>query len=252
MALDAEPLPTSEVIDAHVIEDDFDPEGERAKDQEELVLNDSAALLMSRHLCLLTLTCLVLASLCLSHLLACPPLFCRPSLFLINAPDSDANAPVRDPAPPGALPRKPSLKRRSQSCGRGSEHCEPRSRSRVFGSATLRTDFLRWTKQSLDRDWKKDSHWQLLGSMLVYVHDDSDFSVTHPRSLAACAVISDAGLEEPITCWGCYHRSEDGSHISSVCGQVWIPWPTNWVSTSRSWLSSFLGLTLSSGLCLCL
>ena len=171
------------------------------------------------------------------------PFIRDPSIFLSNAPDSDSNAPMRDPAPPGSLPRKSSLKRRSQSRGRGSQQHESRSRSRtsverraddgkkpavstISGTAlpganigpmpndicspTLRRDFLKWTKASLDRDWKRDSRCWANLHIGLYLYDDCEFSITHPRSLAACAISSDASLEEPVVCWGCYQKGPGG------------------------------------------
>ena len=151
------------------------------------------------------------------------------------------------------MPRKSSLKRRSQSRGGGSHQHESRSHSRTsverraddgkkpavstisgsalpgaqigpmpsdFSSPTLRRDFLKWTKASLDRDWKRDSRcWANLHIGLC-LHDDCDFSITHPRSLAACAISSAASLKEPVVCWGCYQKGPGGENLKSLWPSV--------------------------------
>ena len=44
--------------------------------------------------------------------------------------------------------------------------------------------------------------------------------LSHPRSLAACAINSDPDLEEPVVCWGCYQKGEDGMRLKSLWASV--------------------------------
>ena len=258
-SFEAEPLPSSEKIHDHTGEADFDPM-EDSKGNEELTLESSAAPDKDVSMGDVKKTSLPsgrsvfgISQTLPASLAQLSPFIRDPSIFLSNAPDSDSNAPMRDPAPPGSLPRKSSLKRRSQSRGRGSQQHESRSRSRtsverraddgkkpavstISGTAlpganirpmpngvcspTLRREFLKWTKASLDRDWKRDSRCWANLHIGLYLYDDCEFSITHPRSLAACAISSDASLEEPVVCWGCYQKGPGGENLKSLWPSV--------------------------------
>ena len=256
-SFEAEPLPSSEQIRDHTGEADFEPE---SKGNEELMLQASAPQDKDVSMGDVKKTSLPsgrsvfgISQTLPASLAQLSPFIRDPSVFMSTAPDSDSNAPKCDPAPPGSLPRKSSLKR-SQSRGRGSQQQhESRSRSRtsvdrredegrkpavstISGSAlpgshlgpmpnditspTLRRDFLKWTKASLDRDWKRDSRCWANLHIGLYLYDDCEFSITHPRSLAACAISSDASLEEPVVCWGCYQKGPGGENMKTLWPSV--------------------------------